>query len=117
MDLTTFTYSTFLTFNSSNVTTNANTDFNIVYLAIGTTQFKLTITPKPNKHFVNNNICTLIFPEVSNPYQYSQGLNKLSPTVYTTAHCILWSTPMTSLAMSSLVDVSQTFGEFLFVFN
>lgn len=113
----TFNYATFLTFSSDNASINANTDFNFVYTVVDSTHFKLKLTPKSNKYLVNTNICTNILPQASNPYQYSLALNKLSPSVYTTTNCVLWSTPQAGMTVNGYVDPSQTFGEFIFEFE
>ena len=112
----TFNYATFLNFSSDNASINTNTDFNFLYTVVDSTHFKLNLTPKPNKYLVNTNICTNILPQASNPYQYSLSLNKLSPSVYTTTNCVLWSTPQAGMTLKGQVDSSQTFGEFIFEF-
>ena len=37
--------------------------------------------------------------------------------MYTTSNCMTWSTPQAGMSINGYVDVSNTFGEFIFTFD
>ena len=55
-----FNYASFLNFTSDNASINTNTDFDIVYTVVDSTNFKLKLTPKLGKYLINTKICTNI---------------------------------------------------------
>lgn len=104
MDFTGFNYLNFLGFNNTNASVNIISDFNIAYLMVDSTHFKLTLTAKPTKYLVDADVCTIIKSQASNSYQYSSALNKLGPSVYTSYNCIRWTTPQANLSITNLIN-------------
>ena len=116
-DFSTFDWTTFLTFNSTNSSINPLTDFTIVYTNVDPQTFKLMLTPNPTKYLINDNFCTKINPLASNPYMYSLALNRLDFSVYTMFNCIIWETPKVNLSITHYINPLDKYLEFTFTFT
>jgi hypothetical protein len=112
-----FNYADFLSFNCTNTSINTASDFAIVYVPVDATTFKLTLTPVPTKYLVAATVCTIIKPEAVNPVQFSQAVNKLAPSVYTSFNCLTWSTPQVTMSISNIVTQATKSIEWTFTFS
>jgi hypothetical protein len=116
-DFSTFDWMNFLTFNCTNSSINPLTDFTIVYTNVDPQTFTLTLTPNPTKYLVNENFCTIINPEATNPYTHSLTMNKLDFSVYSMSSCIIWNTPKVNLTISHYINFLDKYLEFTFAFT
>jgi hypothetical protein len=116
-DFSTFDWMNFLTFNCTNSSINPLTDFTIVYTNVDPQTFTLTLTPNPTKYLANENFCTIINPEATNPYTHSLALNKLDFSVYSMSNCIIWNTPKVNLTISHYINFLDEYLEFTFTFT
>ena len=117
MDWTGFNWQNFLNFNCTNTSIVPSSDFTYVYTPVDALSFKVKLTPVPTKYLVAATVCTIIKPEAGNPLQYSQGLNKLAPSVYTSFNCLIWSTPQVTMTISNIVTQATETIEFTFTFS
>ena len=104
-------------FTCTNLTINTLLDFNIVFIVINSTSFKLSLTAKPTKYLINENFCTLVTSEATNPYQYSLSIKRFDSTIYTMSKCVIWSTPQVNLSISNFIDPISRYLEFTFTFT
>ncbi len=117
MDWTGFNWVNFLNFNCTNTSIVPSTDFVYVYTPVDALSFKVKLTPIPTKYLVTATVCTLVKPEAGNPLQFSQALNKLAPSVYTSSNCLIWSTPQVTMTINNVVTQATETIEFTFTFS